>query len=337
MYQMGIDGLPRNYELVYDAYSGTNPLLSKEFVGLGKNKTQRALDELGRKYLPHHHEESVMSKTSNRMRAQMTSFMCLLEEEKASLSDYGKIIDEASRGFSGDCGMDPETLTRSIQDLSRATEKQASKSEVMVAVAQEQAAALDEVKTDIDDFERIKFVDQRTGLANRRAFNKAVSRIYANPELPMMCGLAYAEIDDFKSISDSGNGNTGDYMLRHIGNLIRTANGSGDFVARLDGNRFAFLFNTADENEIMRLVDALRAAAGSKPLINPKHGRSFGNATLSIGVAMATVANGVAQLMGYAEKALDTSSRGGGNRVTLYSNTAPVANASNAGWMIYRP
>ena len=34
MYQMGIDGLPRNYELVYEAYSGTNPELTKEFVGI---------------------------------------------------------------------------------------------------------------------------------------------------------------------------------------------------------------------------------------------------------------------------------------------------------------
>lgn len=337
MYQMGIEGLPRNYELVYDAYSGANPLLSKEFVGLGKIKTQNALDALGKKYLPHHHEEAVVSKTSDRMRAQMSSFISLLEEEKASLSDYGKIIDEASRSFSKDGGVDPDTITRSIEQLSKATEQQASKSQVMVAEAQEQSAALDDVKTDIDNFERMKFVDQLTGLANRRAFNKAVARIYANPELPMMCGLAYAEIDGFKAISEGGNGNTGDYILRHIGNLIRTANGSGDFVARLDGNRFAFLIKIADENEIMRLVDVLRAAAGSKPLVNPKNGRSFGNATLSIGVAMATITNGAGQLMEYAEKALETSSKGGGNRVTLYSNTAPVANASNAGWMIYLP
>jgi diguanylate cyclase len=55
MHQMGIDGLPRNYELVYEAYSGSNPELVREFIALGKVKTQEALDELGRKYLPHHH------------------------------------------------------------------------------------------------------------------------------------------------------------------------------------------------------------------------------------------------------------------------------------------
>ncbi|WP_340160060.1 hypothetical protein [uncultured Hoeflea sp.] len=109
MYQMGIDGLPRNYELVYEAYSGNNPELTREFVALGKTKSQRALDELGKKYLPHHHEETHVAKTSERMRTQMTTFMSLLEQEKSSLTDYGKIIDEASRTFASDGELDQET------------------------------------------------------------------------------------------------------------------------------------------------------------------------------------------------------------------------------------
>jgi diguanylate cyclase len=173
MYQMGIDGLPRNYELVYEAYSGANPELTKEFVGIGKNKTQRALDELGRKYLPHHHEETQVAKTNDRMRSQMTTFRSLLEEEKSSLSDYGKIISEASRTFAQEGQLDKETLNRSIQQLSEATERQASRSEAMVAEASEQAAQLDGVKADIENFERMKFLDSLTGLANRRSFNKA--------------------------------------------------------------------------------------------------------------------------------------------------------------------
>jgi diguanylate cyclase len=152
MYQMGIDGLPRNYELVYEAYSGTNPELTKDFVAIGKTKSQRALDELGKKYVPHHHEETLVAKTNGRMRTQMSTFISLLEEEKSSLSDYGKIIDEASRSFAAEGDVDQEALNRSIQKLSKATEQQASKSEAMVAVAAEQAAELDAVKTDIDNF-----------------------------------------------------------------------------------------------------------------------------------------------------------------------------------------
>ena len=335
MYQMGIDGLPRNYELVYEAYSGSNPELTREFVALGKVKSQRALDELGRKYLPHHHEETVVSKTSEFMRKQITNFMDLLEEEMSSLSDYSKIIDEASRKFESEGEIDRETLSRSIQQLSKATEKQASKSEALVAVAAEQAVALDSVKTEIDNFERMKFIDPVTGLANRRAFNKAITHVYANPELPKMCGLVFAEIDDFKRLSEMEEKARGDHFIRHVGNLLQSANVSGDFVARLDGNRFAFLMDSAEEAEIMRLVDALRKGVGSRPLVNPKNGRSLGNATLSIGVAMSTISDSANKLMAYAEKAMAGSSKEGGDKATLYSNTVPAG--TNRGWMIYQP
>mgnify|MGYP003634527380 CR=1 FL=1 len=335
MYQMGIDGLPRNYELVYEAYSGNNPELTKKFVALGKNKTQRALDELGRKYLPHHHEETVAARTNERMRSQMTSFMGLLEEEQSSLSDYSRIIDEASRSFAADGDIDRETLSRSIQQLSQATEKQASKSEALVAVAARQAEALEEVRSDIDSFERMKFLDPLTGLANRRAFNKAVARVYANAELPMMCGLAYAEIDDFKRFGETGDKGMGDACIRHVGQLFQEANREGEFIARLDGNRFAFLINSADEAEIMRVLDGLRAAAASRPVISSRTGSGIGNVLLSIGVAMSTVADSAGQLMNYAEKAMAVSVKDGGNRATLFSATAPAG--ADKGWMIYRP
>jgi len=335
MYQMGIDGLPRNYELVYEAYSGTNPELTRDFVAIGKAKSQRALDELGRRYLPHHHEETHVAKTNERMRTQMTTFMSLLEEEKSSLSDYGKIIDQASRTFASDAEIDQETLNRSIQQLSEATEKQASKSEAMVAVASEQSAQLDGVKADIENFEQMKFIDPLTGLANRRSFNKAAARIYANPVLPTMCGLAFAEIDEFKRYCELDDKGNGEHLIRHVGQLLHAATETDDVVAHLDGNRFAFLISSSDEAEIMRAIDRLRAAAASKPLIHPKTGRNVGKSTLSIGVAMSTVADTAGQLLGYGETAMEKSAKDGGDRVTFYSNIEH--DSAGAGWMIYRP
>ncbi|WP_422373043.1 GGDEF domain-containing protein [Hoeflea sp.] len=338
MLQMGIEGLPRNYELVYEAYSGVNAELTKEFIAIGRVKSQRALDELGRKYLPHHHEETVLSKTSDRMRLQMSTFMTLLEEEKSSLTDYGRIIDQASRSISVDGEIDRDKLVNSIRQLSEATEQQASKSVAMAVEARQQAASLDEVRSDIDTFGKMKFVDQLTGLANRRAFNKAISRIYANAELPMMCGLGLAEIDSIKQLVSAGEGSdtgSNDRFIRHVGSLLHAANRNGEFVARLDRDRFAFLINSSEEVEIMRVIDALRLGVSSKPLISPKNGRSLGNATLSVGVAMSTLADNAAQLMDFAEKALAVSVRDGGNRATLYSGNAQPG--ANRDWMIYRP
>jgi len=265
----------------------------------------------------------------------MSTFMDLLEQEKLSLSDYGKVIDEASRSFASAAKTDAEALTRSAQALSQATVQQASKSEAMVGVAARQAAELEELKSDYDKAERMKFVDPQTGLANRRAFNRATSLIYANQERPMLCGLAYAEIDDFKRYGEAGDKGLGDLMIRHVGSLLNAGNKTHEFVTHLDGNRFAFLVKSGSETEIMRVIDGLRAAAQSKPLTHPKTGSALGNPTLSIGVAMSALAKSSGQLLAYAENAMTASAKDGGSRTTLYSNITPAS--TNKGWIIYQP
>ena len=47
MRTMGVAPIPRNYELFYEAYIGSNPSLTKELAALGSKATQEELDELG--------------------------------------------------------------------------------------------------------------------------------------------------------------------------------------------------------------------------------------------------------------------------------------------------
>src|SRR5690606_14319991 len=121
-----------NYELVYEAYSGSNPDLVRDFIALGKNKTQEALDALGRKYLPHHHEESILAKHNGQVRAEMSSFISLLNEEKISLTDYNRLIGDASRVILGEGRINPKILDQSIEALKMATEKRASQNSSVV-------------------------------------------------------------------------------------------------------------------------------------------------------------------------------------------------------------
>jgi len=178
--------------------------------------------------------------------------------------------------------------------------------------------------------------DELTGLSNRRAFFTRAKVLQANAEPGrQVFACAIADIDDFKRICEADSKGTGDFAVRQVGQLFQKAMQSGDLVARLDGNRFAFLINSSDEQEIMRAVERLRGAATSKPLVNPKTGRAIGNPTLSIGIVMSILAEGAGELMAHAEKAMAASSREGGDRVTFYSDTEHAATTS--GWMIYRP
>jgi len=334
MQQMGIEGLPRNYELVYEVFSGVNPELKREFLALGKTKTQNALDEIGRKHLPHHHEESVLAKATESMQGQVSEFMELIAEEKSSLVDFGRAIDEASKSFSADGEIDREKITRSIRRLSEVTQQQASRSEKLASRAETQSTALNELKNEMDHLEQIKNTDKTTGLANRRAFNKAVMQVYAKKDLPEIYGLAFADIDHFKRIKQAWGPAFANSLIAFVAKRIESVNASDDLVAHFDDGRFAILMQTGDESEIARFVEMLQGAVKTGLLKSPEAAGKKEAVTLSLGIAMSQKAQSPAELVGFAEKALAVSVKEGGNRATFHSESDFFKPLKD--WLIYR-
>ena len=332
MKQMGIDGLPRNYELVYEAYAGSNPDLVRDFIALGKYKTQAALDELGRKYLPHQHEASVLQRSAGAVSSEMSNFMDLLSQERSSLSDYGRLIGEASQVIRNAGG--EAALGSSLEALQRATEQRVTHTAEMVEKVAAQSAVMEGLQKEMAEFEAMKFVDPPTRLGNRRAFNKALARAYANPQLPILCGVAVAEIDVERRFSPAQIEALSDHLVTFYGGLIRQAFPAGDLAVRFDGLRFGFLFHTADESEVTRLIDLLRAAFQTVALRDPRTGRNLGHLTLSAGVCMSDRAESALDLSAACERALAEARGAGGDQIVVYGRGDEVPAGKE--WMIYR-
>ncbi|MGF0537058.1 GGDEF domain-containing protein [Agrobacterium sp. ES01] len=334
MHQMGIDGLPRNYELVYEAYSGANPDLVREFIALGKNKTQEALDELGRKYLPHHHEESILGRHNGRVRKEMSSFINLLNEEKISLSDYGRLIGDATRVILKEVGDESKGLGKSIAALKAATEKRANQNSSVVRAVVGKTATLAEIQREADDADTARYVDALTGLGSRRAFNKALAKVYVNPEMPLMCGLAIGEIDEYTRLTEQMGPAAADRFLKQVAKVIEALAGGEDLACRFDGGRFGMLFYTTDEAEICRLVDLVRAKLRSTAVVNTGSGRSLGQVLMSFGICLSQQAPNAFDFTNHAEKALSTSKAAGGDTVTIYGTSDPSFVPKD--WLIYK-
>src|SRR6478736_205837 len=60
MRQLGVLGLPRNYEIFYEALSGTNRELSLAVVSLSSRPTQDELDQIGRAFFAHNHGPGIV-------------------------------------------------------------------------------------------------------------------------------------------------------------------------------------------------------------------------------------------------------------------------------------
>lgn len=85
-------------------------------------------------------------------------------------------------------------------------------------------------------------VDPLTGVANGLTFHeKLESEIQRCRRTGRPLSLAYADVDDFKSINDTQGHAGGDRVLRHLAAALDSSSRSVDVVGRLGGDEFAIL------------------------------------------------------------------------------------------------
>ena len=83
MREQGISSLPRNYALVYEFLNTTDADLIREFGELGRRPTQSQLDEVGKKFLPHHHGITVVEETRQRVSGEIRGLIRLYRQDQA--------------------------------------------------------------------------------------------------------------------------------------------------------------------------------------------------------------------------------------------------------------
>jgi diguanylate cyclase (GGDEF)-like protein len=126
--------------------------------------------------------------------------------------------------------------------------------------------------------------DALTGLLNRGAFEAKLRAMLADPAQGPFA-LALLDIDHFKQINDRHGHAAGDAGLRQCAQTCLATVGGRGVVARVGGEEFAVILDTADQAEAVTLVESIRRAVGSSPVTSgPERFRM----TLSGGVCHST-------------------------------------------------
>jgi diguanylate cyclase (GGDEF)-like protein/PAS domain S-box-containing protein len=150
--------------------------------------------------------------------------------------------------------------------------------------------------------------DALTGLANRAAFDQALSEILARSERSgRSAGMLLIDLDGFKAINDTHGHCVGDAVLKAVAGRIDVARRKGDVVARLGGDEFACLMQDADraslETVAARMLDSVLQPIQLGPL-QVELG-------CSIGIAWADATTDAATLYDQADKAMYQAKAGG--------------------------
>jgi diguanylate cyclase (GGDEF)-like protein len=157
--------------------------------------------------------------------------------------------------------------------------------------------------------------DPLTRLANRTAFVEALDRRLSDES--KVVSVLFVDLDNFKTINDSGGHHIGDLALRHAAQRMSNCIREGDLVARLGGDEFAVLVRGSVEHAA--LVGRRISAQLQTPL--EVEGREvFLHA--SIGVADSTLAGSrdSADLLRDADLAMYLAKSSGKNQVSVYTS-----------------
>jgi diguanylate cyclase (GGDEF)-like protein len=134
----------------------------------------------------------------------------------------------------------------------------------------------------LGELDRLSYEDSLTGLANRRAWDRAIERECARAR---RAGTALAvilcDVDRLKEINDSLGHAMGDVVLRAVADLLRARTRSADLVARIGGDEFAILLSNTDLLGAASLAEEIRKLVE----IEQPGGNALGPSTVSLGAA----------------------------------------------------
>lgn len=333
MRQMGVMGLPRNYEIFYEALTGNNHDLSLEVVALSKRPTQEELDRIGRKYFSQNHGQGIVENAREVIARELEDVANLLRTERVHLEKYGQILNQTSDGLNSRNAISRELLQKIASVMAVATTSTIDHGRQIAESLGEKTAELESVKSKLEEYKRLADTDPLTHIWNRRAFDKEIARIYNSNKGILFNALILADIDRFKDINDRYGHPVGDKIIQLIASILRSSIRQDMFVARTGGEEFAIIVEGASEDATFAIADRLRAVVEQTPFGNTSTGASYGPITVSMGICMASEADSAEDLYIKADRSLYRSKVAGRNRVTRHSSLADLSGKS---WMLYK-
>ena len=171
---MGVAPIPRNYELFYEAYIGSNPKLTRELAALGSKATQEELDAIGSQYFGHHHRANVIDGAHDRIVGELEGLLRMLRQEQTSLESYNELLGETFVRINSKNHASADILKNAIGVLTEATGDTISQGREIVENVVQTSREMDVVRKELDEYKRIANTDSLTQLSNRRAFDDSV-------------------------------------------------------------------------------------------------------------------------------------------------------------------
>jgi diguanylate cyclase len=323
---------PDNFELFYAYASGSNPAITRvigDMMAARKPFTPAVLGEIRARCLDSARAQATIDAVGDNVTTALNEAMAKLEAAGKDADAYGRALSAAKGGLEG--GQTPAELRNLINNLRAATAEMESRSRTLEAELQKSSSQINELKTQLDDVRKESLTDPLTGIPNRKSFDLALKSAIAEsmasdePTSLLMC-----DIDKFKQFNDTWGHQTGDQVLRLVGNCLSENVKGRDTAARYGGEEFAVVLRRTALVDAVKLAEQIRASVESKKLVKKSTGDILGRISISIGVAQFAEGEDGSSLIQRADACLYRAKHSGRNCVIGENDPRFVAAETDA-------
>ncbi|NSA03555.1 diguanylate cyclase (GGDEF)-like protein [Clostridium beijerinckii] len=173
----------------------------------------------------------------------------------------------------------------------------------------------------IKKLEELINIDGLTELYNHRYFCDSLAEKVKNGDRNSKpVSMIFIDIDYFKQYNDTHGHQKGDYVLRRIGEIIKSNIGEEDIAARYGGEEFSIILPDANEEEAIQVAENLRKKIECTRFYG-EESQPKGKVTVSIGVSVYPYkAKNDIELIKSADDALYRAKFFNKNRVEAYTS-----------------
>lgn len=310
MTKLEIQAIPRNYALLHEALTGSNTALGREITALGKAPAQDALDAIGvRNGLPEHNSLVLGHSATDLMRT-IAALAAEAEGERQKRVNAITQMNQMIGRLKADPVMAMSDFASQAGLLLSAVESMVGSETAHCRRLDTLVARLENVAAGAAAAEIALLHDPITGLANRAALMNRLAAAY-DAEENAGGALLLMRVDRLKSLSDSHSAGASEDALKQIATIFRKSIKKLDYVARVGGDGFAFLFDRVDRDSVVSIAERIRQRLELEAF--RISGRDYlpGTLSLTVGAALTEDAQNSGELYRLAMLALEAANESG--------------------------
>ena len=331
MAECDVAATPENFELFYTYASGETPALVKVMgahIAARSSFTPEMLLDLRLRCLSSARTACAMDNFGADVTEVINGVLDRLETAGRQTVAYQDTLSAASGALGGAAPVDLRLL---VSSLISATREMEQKTKSLESELQRSSEQVRDLRSTLDDVRKESLTDPLTGIANRKAFDLELDRAIeqARAESTPLC-LLMCDIDHFKAFNDTFGHQTGDQVLRLVGNCLAENVKGRDTASRYGGEEFAVILPQTALADGVFVADQIRRAVESKKLVKKATGDILGSISISIGVSMLGPKDDNAGLISRADDCLYGAKRAGRNRVVCETDAEAVAHVDAA-------